>query len=239
MHPLNIAVLVFYLFVLQQKYLGIVGRDKARLHVVVLLKGHTVENVQRELHQFVAVRGIDGGSRQYAVAHFLYAATGRWEGVDAEIEDGRLLGQGRLRMGRAVAFYGRAGADGHAVVAAKDQTDGEIGILFFEAAQNLFHSVLARLLFPVALLIAHGADAGVRLQGIGKSVVALDGGRRPVFASNLHDLAPSAEKRGGIIAQHSADAIVVGPHIGGVVLHVALAVEENHGDAFVGSMGDG
>ena len=79
----------------------------------------------------------------------------------------------------------------------------------------------------------------MRLQGIGKSVVALDGRRRPVFASNLHDLSLSAEERGGIIAQHAADAIVVGPHIGGVILHVALAVEENHGDAFVGGMGDG
>ena len=227
MQFVQIARLALALLMLHEQHTSILLGHKGGLQRVLLLVGLALEDVHGQLHHLVAMCGIDIRGLQDAVAHTLDAASCRGQGVDAT-ETGLLA---------ALLFQGLAGSNGHAVVLTEHEIyfRGLHRLLF----QEIVHGFLAALLGPVALQRAQQADARITAQGLNKTCVAFNGGRRAFQSHDFHHITPSAQAPGHIVAHLLTHQFVVGSDVGRIFLRTGLAVEHDDGNALVERTVDG
>ena len=99
--------------------------------------------------------------------------------------------------------------------------------------------MVGTLLRPVALQGGHQLDAGVMLQCVHETFVAINGGRGAFQTHHFQHTALAVQLRGNVLAHDVAHLVVVGGDKGGVFLGIGLALEYDDGDALVVGAVDG
>ena len=221
----HVVVLPLDFLCVERYGLHVVGRYHHALQVVLTLVGLAGQNVKRQAYDLLAVGGVDTSASQSAFPHGLNALV--WSGQSVDANYFHLLLH--LQFGRSPI-----GTAGHEVTVAEHDVRSP------PALQLLRHDGLGVVVVPVTV-DAHIFHLVVPLHGLRKTLMAVLGGRCAQQGRHFEDdwLAPwltvdlSLRQFQCIASRPPSRGHVVAAYEGRLVFGASLAVEENHGDAFL------
>ena len=125
-------------------------------------------------------------------------------------------------MSCAVAHHHLARSVSHTVVMCEHTVD--VG----GVREYVVHGMSSARPGPFAVAHTCERDAGISLQGVGETAVAVDGRRRVLQSGYLHHAPPAAKLGGDIMSHGGSYGIVVGSDECGVFCGIGLTVEIYH-----------
>ena len=149
--------------------------------------------------------------------HGFQAAASRGQTVDAYKEDAAIA---------PGAHQGFACPLRHFVVVRKHTID------LFHIAQDAVHFRFRFRAPPSGISAGHNVKPGVTRYGVQETAMPLYGGRRSSQSFDFNNAPFAFQTRSHVVAHHAPDAIVVGAHVGRVVVCVGFPIKQHHGDTF-------